>query len=464
MIIPISVKNKSVKGIQVLFLSLIILNLSYSFLANNGILQNNSEKLESVGWSHRDDRILKSSFPKIIPWPNPHLIRKSPDLYYPKTVTVKAGKTSINSSEAITFEAKYPEQNIRVNSEERYNKISWLERGSEGLLVFYRWDLNNDGNWDRLGKTVTHKFENYSTGTTEKVKLQAVGYKPSAIYTKVSTPSYDLKNPLVDIGPNSDITAFNSDMETLANGSTSISIKMKLPPKTRFNFYKIGDKKFKFNASSSYDPDTGKIVNYTWKWGDGETDITTGPIISHNYSSKGDYTVSLTTEDKTGNINKKSKLVEVGEQSYTISFSETGLNYFSVPYSGINKSWIENKCGFNFTNSTPYRYSAMQFEQAEEFIYHQGYIAAVDADCNLNFNHEPSDYLSNSSLGISTARLWNLISVGRKRTWNDINGDCKIYHNIKKPPSNADVGKNKQLEGSKAYWISPTEECFRYLR
>ena len=61
----------------------------------------------------------------------------------------------------------------------------------------------------------------------------------------------------------------------------------------------IVNKTIIFNASASYDPD-GNITSYIWNFGDGNITETTEPIITHSYSSAGNYTVTLTVTDDEG--------------------------------------------------------------------------------------------------------------------------------------------------------------------
>jgi len=51
-----------------------------------------------------------------------------------------------------------------------------------------------------------------------------------------------------------------------------------------------------FNATLSYDVD-GYIVQYKWNFGDGNVTSTEKPIISHNYTTAGEFTVSLVVVD-----------------------------------------------------------------------------------------------------------------------------------------------------------------------
>ncbi|CAB3289489.1 PKD domain containing protein [Methanocaldococcus lauensis] len=67
------------------------------------------------------------------------------------------------------------------------------------------------------------------------------------------------------------------------------------PPVARFTFT-VNGLNVTFDASSSYDID-GVIVKYIWDFGDGDTNTTTNPIITHIYNKSGVYTVKLTVVD-----------------------------------------------------------------------------------------------------------------------------------------------------------------------
>jgi DNA-binding beta-propeller fold protein YncE len=54
-----------------------------------------------------------------------------------------------------------------------------------------------------------------------------------------------------------------------------------------------------FNASSSSSP-VGTIATYAWNFGDGQTATTSSPTISHTYSAKGTFTVTLTVTNTAG--------------------------------------------------------------------------------------------------------------------------------------------------------------------
>ncbi|MEM3576948.1 MAG: PKD domain-containing protein [Candidatus Bathyarchaeia archaeon] len=67
-----------------------------------------------------------------------------------------------------------------------------------------------------------------------------------------------------------------------------------------------------FNASSSYDPD-GYIVSYTWNFGDGNITSTSNPIITHIYTSFGDYVVKLTVTDNNGLTDDETATIHVSQ-------------------------------------------------------------------------------------------------------------------------------------------------------
>ncbi len=67
-----------------------------------------------------------------------------------------------------------------------------------------------------------------------------------------------------------------------------------------------------FDGSGSYDPDYG-LSNYTWSFGDGETENGVSP--THVYSSPGTYDVILTVKDSDGCINRDYTTVEVDPKS-----------------------------------------------------------------------------------------------------------------------------------------------------
>jgi PKD repeat protein len=68
-----------------------------------------------------------------------------------------------------------------------------------------------------------------------------------------------------------------------------------------------------FDASRSYDPDTGdSITSYTWEFGDGQSEVSTAPSVTHVYSAEGNYTVVLTVRDTQGATASSRRTIAVG--------------------------------------------------------------------------------------------------------------------------------------------------------
>ncbi len=66
-----------------------------------------------------------------------------------------------------------------------------------------------------------------------------------------------------------------------------------------------------FDSSSSYDPD-GTIVSYTWNFGDGSpTESLPTPLIEHQYSALGNYTVTLVVTDNSSLTDSFASLIWV---------------------------------------------------------------------------------------------------------------------------------------------------------
>jgi len=93
-----------------------------------------------------------------------------------------------------------------------------------------------------------------------------------------------------------------------------------------------------FDASYSMDVD-GKIVSYKWNFGDGK--IGEGKIITHSYSSAGDYEVTLTVIDDKGSMDNTTKTVIVGNKPPIASFTFIPLHPF-----------LDQKITFDASNST----------------------------------------------------------------------------------------------------------------
>ncbi|MEM3043072.1 MAG: PKD domain-containing protein [Thermoplasmata archaeon] len=85
-----------------------------------------------------------------------------------------------------------------------------------------------------------------------------------------------------------------------------------LPPEALFACPPPGylNETFTFDATFSWDPD-GSIVNWSWEFGDGTRGY--GAVVSHGYSTPGNYTVTLTVTDDEGATNSSSAVLWVRE-------------------------------------------------------------------------------------------------------------------------------------------------------
>ena len=69
-----------------------------------------------------------------------------------------------------------------------------------------------------------------------------------------------------------------------------------------------------FNASRSFDPDGGNILNYEWDFGDGETGY--GKIINKRYTAPGTYNITLIITDDEGDTAQASTGSDITKEEY----------------------------------------------------------------------------------------------------------------------------------------------------
>jgi len=97
---------------------------------------------------------------------------------------------------------------------------------------------------------------------------------------------------------------------------------------------------------NSFDSD-GNIVNWSWGFGDGGTSINQNP--THQYSTTGNYTITLTAMDDDGNTNSTSKVVTVT--------APPGIFANQIILNKPSKGGIIKEGGYiSFTNDGKYRY------------------------------------------------------------------------------------------------------------
>lgn len=127
----------------------------------------------------------------------------------------------------------------------------------------YLWDFG-DGNAE-YGPVVVHTFQRPGTYTVHLYALQGPTTRQASVEVKVTS-----KRP----------TAYFVVMP--------FSVVQKNQPVT-------------FDAGGSRDPD-GRVVEYHWNFGDGESRVVQDPQVIHAFRETGEYTVSLTVVDEDGDV------------------------------------------------------------------------------------------------------------------------------------------------------------------
>ncbi|KYK21196.1 hypothetical protein AYK21_05165 [Thermoplasmatales archaeon SG8-52-2] len=229
----------------------------------------------------------------------------------------------------------------------------------DGSIVGYRWDWTNDGSYDTAWLTKSKTKKSYSSAGTYTIKLQVkdnngamdtdisqvtiafYNQKPSAYIIQPTIPESDYGDNIKfeAFGSDSDGTILEylwwSDPEELNSVNKSFT-KNDLPAGEYTIYLKVRDdngewssevsttitiisdepenkvpianaggpysgyinQSLIFDASKSYDPDSGDTITYKWDFGDGSTSKEIFP--SHTFSIEGNYSVQLTVIDNHG--------------------------------------------------------------------------------------------------------------------------------------------------------------------
>ncbi|MDD2666820.1 MAG: PKD domain-containing protein [Methanocellales archaeon] len=111
------------------------------------------------------------------------------------------------------------------------------------------------------------------------------------------------------------LTLTDSDGLSASQDITVTIFSVNDPPIASFTYSSenlITNQTITFNASNSIDPD-GCITNYEWGFDDGNITSTTESVITHSYTSAGDYYVGLTVTDNDGATSTTLKIIAVSE-------------------------------------------------------------------------------------------------------------------------------------------------------
>ncbi len=177
-----------------------------------------------------------------------------------KQVTINESPIAKANSNGV-LRRKMKDRLVGVNQVVTFNGA--LSRDPDGIISSYTWD-----------------FGDSQTGTGVQVRHQ---YKNAGRYT-VALQVFD----------NTDLSN-NSDTDTL-----DITVNEAPKPVISGGGVVCAGDKVSLSGKGSFDPD-GKIVKYTWNFGDGSPDRS-GMDVNHTYGSPGGYTVILNVDDG-GSVN-----------------------------------------------------------------------------------------------------------------------------------------------------------------
>ena len=157
----------------------------------------------------------------------------------------------------------------------------------------------------------------------ELCNFNRICYLEREVFFVYNNKAYTIKCFAISNYYNDYVEVFNGIVESFEIASmTPTSVKNIKPniyisavPKITFE----GSSLF-FDASNSFDPD-GRIINYLWKFGDGETGF--GSNTSHTYISSGIYIVSLIVIDDKGATNTSSITITVKPVEPTLTLTPT---------------------------------------------------------------------------------------------------------------------------------------------
>ncbi len=149
---------------------------------------------------------------------------------------------------------------------------------TDGTIVKYEWDFDNDGTYDAEGVTCTHVYDSYGTKTVRLRVTDDMGATATTTMTVEVNAPPQITDMSVTDGSGNDVSHDNGYWQWWSDGGVT----------------------FKFRPTVS-DPD-GSIASYEWDFGDGARSSGTGTpgTVSHTYTDSGTYRVTLTVTDDDG--------------------------------------------------------------------------------------------------------------------------------------------------------------------
>jgi PKD repeat protein len=150
----------------------------------------------------------------------------------------------------------------------------------DGTIISYEWDLDGDGQFDQTGQKIKTTYEKIGDYTvTLRVTDNSGDF---AVTTKtIAVSEAQTVTPVIEIDPQTDE-------------------------------YEVG-KVYTFKADKSQSPN-GRIVSYSWDFGDGGNQATSRTA-SHTFVQSGTYTVTLTVTDEDGESAETTQEIKVAGES-----------------------------------------------------------------------------------------------------------------------------------------------------
>ncbi|QSG11736.1 Secreted protein, with PKD repeat domain [Halapricum desulfuricans] len=169
---------------------------------------------------------------------------------------------------------------------------SGSSRGDSSDTLTYRWDVDDDGDYETRGA------------------------KPGYYYNETGTYNVTLTLSDGDGGVDIDDTTVTVEPDTV-------------PPVAAFGLDRanVNDKSITFDASKS--TDNARIVDYEWDLGDGTT--TAGETISHVYDDPGEYNVELTVTDSAGYEDTTNKTIVIENEPPIADAGESQTIVAGIP-------------------------------------------------------------------------------------------------------------------------------------